>query len=191
LKARILPFLTRIRDEFHVPMLYVTHDRYETVSLGDDMIVLVNGRVAQSGTVTEVFSRPANLAVAGIVAVETVQPGRVEKIAEGLATVAVGHVLLSAVEPSLPPGTGNVHVCIRAEDVALTVAADAHASQRNRLNAVVKSVAPEGPMTRVDLDCGFPLAAFLTKQACEEMTLKPGAHVVAVIKAPHVHLIPR
>ena len=72
LKARILPFLTRIRDEFRVPMLYVTHDRYETVSLGDEMIVLVNGRVAQTGTVAEVFSRPANLAVAGIVAVETV-----------------------------------------------------------------------------------------------------------------------
>ena len=103
----------------------------------------------------------------------------------------VGDTVLSAVEPNLPPGTGNVHVCIRAEDVALTAGAATSGSQRNRLTAVVKSVAPEGPMTRVDLDCGFPLSAFLTKQACEEMALQPGARVVAVIKAPHVHLIPR
>ncbi len=191
LKAKILPFLTRIRDEFGVPMVYVTHDRYETVSLGDEMIVLVNGRVAQTGTVTEVFSRPVNLTVAGIVAVETIQPGRVLKVAEGLVTVTVGDTLLSAVDPSLPLGAGDVHVCIRAEDVALTTEENAPGSQRNRLPAVVRAVAPEGPMTRVDLDCGFPLSALLTKQSCEELALQPKARVLAVIKAPHVHLIPR
>src|SRR4051794_30299597 len=31
LKARIIPYLARIRDEFRLPMLYVTHDRFETL----------------------------------------------------------------------------------------------------------------------------------------------------------------
>ena len=191
LKAKILPFLTRIRDEFRVPMLYVTHDRYEAVSLGDEMIVLVNGRVAQTGTVAQVFSRPVNLTVAGIVAVETIQPGRVLKFADGLATVSLGDTILSAIEPDLPLSTENVHVCIRAEDVALMTENGAPGSQRNRLPAVVRTVTPEGPMIRVDLDCGFPLSALLTKQAREELILQPGKRVIAVIKAPHVHLIPR
>ncbi len=64
LKTKILPYLARVRDEFRIPMLYVTHDRFETLSLADEMIVLVNGRVAQTGRVQEVFSRPANLDVA-------------------------------------------------------------------------------------------------------------------------------
>jgi molybdate transport system ATP-binding protein len=98
LKTKILPYLLRIRDEFHVPMLYVTHDRFETLSLADEMVVLVNGRVSQHGTVQEVFSRPANLAVAGIVTVETVQPGRLVKIEDGLATVSVGSALLAGGE---------------------------------------------------------------------------------------------
>lgn len=191
LKAKILPFLTRIRDEFRIPMLYVTHDRYETLSLADEMVVLVNGRVAQTGAVAEVFSRPADLDVAGIVAVETIQPGRVVNIADGLVTVSIGNTLLSAVDQNLPPGVRDVHICIRAEEVALTGVGDAHGSQRNRLPAVVQAVAPEGPLTRVDLDCGFPLSALLTKQACEELVLQPGARTVALVKAPHVHLIPR
>ncbi len=55
LKTRILPYLTRIRDEFHVPMLYVTHDRFETVSLADEMVVLSAGRVVQQGPVHDLF----------------------------------------------------------------------------------------------------------------------------------------
>lgn len=58
LKIKILPYLARIRDEFRIPMLYVTHDRFETLSLADEMVVLVQGKVAQTGPVQEVFSRP-------------------------------------------------------------------------------------------------------------------------------------
>ena len=191
LKTKILPYLTRIRDEFHVPMLYVTHDRFETLSLADEMVVLVNGKVAQTGTVQEVFGRPANLAVAGIVAVETVQPGRILKSENDLVTVAVGPTLLTAVEENLPASTSEVHVCIRAEDVILAKGSDRPSSARNHLPAVVQSLTREGPLMRVELNCGFNLTALLTKQACEEMLLKSGDQVVALVKAPHVHLIPR
>jgi molybdate transport system ATP-binding protein len=108
LKARIIPYLARIRDEFNIPMLYVTHDRFETLTLADEMIVLVNGKVAQSGPVQEVFGRPANLAVAGLLTIETVQPGRITNTANDLVTVVVGNTLLCAVEPNLPPYTTDV-----------------------------------------------------------------------------------
>jgi len=41
------------------------------------------------------------------------------------------------------------------------------------------------------LDCGFPLAVLLTRQAREEMSLAKGDAVSALVKAPHIHLIPR
>jgi molybdate transport system ATP-binding protein len=46
-------------------------------------------------------------------------------------------------------------------------------------------------MWRIGLDCGFPLSVLLTRQACDELALKEGEPVVALIKAPNVHLIPR
>jgi molybdate transport system ATP-binding protein len=117
--------------------------------------------VAQTGTVQEVFSRPANLAVAGLFTVETVQPGRIVKTADDLVTVAVGSALLTAVE-------GNLH-----------------------LAATVRSVTREGPFLRVEVSCGFTLTVLLTRQAGEELALETGDRVVALVKAPQIHLIPR
>jgi len=191
LKARIIPYLTRIRDEFRLPMLYVTHDRFETLALADDMVVLLDGKVAQTGSVQEVFSRPANLALAGILAVETVQPGRIVNIADELAKVAVGSAMLTALNPGLPANTNDVYVCIRAEDVILLKGSDSPSSPRNHLPAIVRSVIREGSLMRVELDCGFTLTAQLTKQACEEMNLNAGDRVVTLLKAPQIHLIPR
>jgi molybdate transport system ATP-binding protein len=190
LKLRILPYLTRIRDEFHIPMLYVTHDRFEALSLANQMIVLIRGKVAQQGPVQEVFSRPANLDVAGILSVETIQLGRVVSRNGDLLAVRVGETELSALDPILPSKVAGVYVCIRAEDVILVPGPDAPSSARNHLAAKVISVTGTGPFRRVDLDCGFPLAALVTRQALEELSLNPGDSVFALVKAPHVHLIP-
>jgi len=191
LKTKILPYLARLRDEFRIPMLYVTHDRFEALSLADEMVVLIDGRIAQTGPVHEVFSRPANLDVAGILTIETIQPGRIVKIADNLVTVAVGHTLLSALEANLSRGTTDIYVCIRADDVILLKGRDAPSSPRNHLAATVRSITRDGMLMRVELDCGFPLAALLTRQACEELVLQPGERVVALVKAPNVHLIAR
>ena len=190
LKLRILPYLARIREAFRIPMLYVTHDRFETLALADEMIVLVNGKVAQTGPVPEVFSRPASRSVADLLTVETVQPGRILKAADGIVTVAVGSVTLTAMELDLPANTAEVHVCIRAEDVILLKGEDSPSSARNHLPATVQAVTSEGPVMRVELNCGFTLAALTTKQACAELALRPGDRVVALVKAPHIHLIP-
>lgn len=191
LKLKILPYLARIRDVFQIPMLYITHDRFETLSLADEMAVLVGGKILQSGPVQEVFSRPANLTAATILTIQTIQPGRVAVRKEGLVMVEVGSAKVAALEPDIPAGAAEVHVCIRAEDVILVKGPDAPSSARNHLPGIVKSVAREGAFMRVDLDCGFPLVALVTRQACEELELKPGGSILALVKAPHVHLIPR
>ena len=45
LKARILPYLRRVRDEFHLPMLYVTHEPDEVRALCDDVLLMEGGRI--------------------------------------------------------------------------------------------------------------------------------------------------
>jgi molybdate transport system ATP-binding protein len=45
LKARIIPYLARVRDEFQVPMLYVSHDRQEVQALCDEVVELERGQV--------------------------------------------------------------------------------------------------------------------------------------------------
>jgi len=191
LKTRVIPYLARIRDEFRLPMLYVTHDRFETLALGDEMVVLVNGKVAQAGSVQEVFRHPSSLAVPGFLPIETIQSSRILKTENGLVTVAAGSTILTAVEEPFRAKTNEVYACIRADDVIVVKGSGGASSARNHLSGVVKSLVPAGPLMRAELDCGFTLSALLTSQACEEMALKPGDHVAALVKAQHIHLIPR
>jgi molybdate transport system ATP-binding protein len=192
-----LPTRQRLRSEMralvsalNLPTVIVTHDRTDGIALGDRIAVMHAGEVVQQGRPSEVFSRPASLEVASVVAIETIQPGRVVGAGD-LVTIAVGEARLTALGGELPPGTTEVYVCIRAEDVILMKGQPGQSSPRNALSALVREVGQEGAMRRIDLDCGFPLMALLTKQACEELALAPGQRLLALIKAPHVHLIPR
>ena len=190
-RQRLRGELRHLLRQLAIPTVVVTHDRLEALALGDDLVVLDAGRIVQRGPVQEVFSRPANLTVAGIVAVETVQPGRVLEVQNGLAAVLVGSARLTAVAGDLPAGVTEVFACIRAEDVILSHDPELHSSPRNRLSAVVRAVVSEGPLTRIELDCGFPLTAVLTKQACAELELQENVTVRALVKAPQIHLVPR
>ncbi len=180
--------LRRLLLDFQIPTIVVTHDRLEALSLGDQMAVLIAGRIRQVGSVPEVFSRPADVAVAEAVGMENVLPARVLTSEHEIMTLDVGGRELTAVG-SLS-GSG-VFACIRAEDVILYKEAPVSISARNHLRGRITGLHSEGPLVRVTLDCGFPLTALVTRQAQEELGLSEGGQVVAVIKAAAIHLIAR
>jgi molybdate transport system ATP-binding protein len=55
LRRRILPYFERIRDEFKVPMLFVSHDASELVGICDEVLVLDRGRKVALGTPAALF----------------------------------------------------------------------------------------------------------------------------------------
>ncbi|MEI7835078.1 MAG: ABC transporter ATP-binding protein [Planctomycetota bacterium] len=181
--------LRHMLTKLAIPVVVVTHDRIEAITLADHVIVMADGGVLQAGSVEDVFSRPSGLAVARIVGVETVVRGHVLRQENGLAVVQVGPTCIYAVSDE--PLAGEVDLCIRAEDV-IVLREEIHVSSvRNRLAGFVRAVAPEGSVVRVEIDCGFPLTALVTKPACEELALGEGVSVFACIKATAVHVIPR
>jgi molybdate transport system ATP-binding protein len=172
-----------------VPSVVVTHDRVEALALGDRMAVLAEGSIRQVGSVHQVFSAPADLVVARAVGAETVLPARLLERADGLVTLEVGRSRLVAVDPGRIEG--QVYACVRAEDVLIEPAQGSASSARNHLAGRVTSLAHEGALVRVALDCGFPLVALVTRQAAEQLALAPGAAVAAQIKATALRLVPR
>lgn len=181
--------LRRLLAGFEIPVIVVTHDRIEAITLADQVAVMESGRIRQIGAVQEVFTRPNGLIVARIVGVETIVTGEVLSVEGGLATVKVGSARLVAVAPN--PSVHTVHVCIKGEDVALQKGPPAESSVRNHLAATITSLSPEGPLVRVSLDCGFDLTALVTRPASEELHLQVGDQITAMLKAPAIHLIPR
>ncbi|MGH9202344.1 MAG: ABC transporter ATP-binding protein [Vicinamibacterales bacterium] len=189
-RATLIDDLAAVLAETGTTTVFVTHDRAEALRLGDSIAVLMNGRIRQTGSPSHVFAHPADEEVAGFVGIETITPGRVASVNDGLAIVAVGERTVEAVTEQSKGS--EVLVCLRPEDVTLSRVDDGNisGSARNRLAAVVRRVVPAGPYIRVELDCGFELVALITKPSLEDLELAPGSPVIASFKATAVHLIP-
>jgi molybdopterin-binding protein len=62
-----------------------------------------------------------------------------------------------------------------------------HSSARNRLAGVVVDVQTDGVMAKVELACGpFRVVSLMSREAADQLGLKPGDSATAVIKATTV-----
>ena len=189
-RLRMRADLRQLLASVQVPAIVVTHDRTEALALGDSMAIMIDGKLRQAGAVESVFDSPADADVAAAVGVETICPARVVSRSAGLVTVEIAHAHLVAVDTA--GASTDVFACIRAESVTIERNLSGNpTSARNRLAARIVSVIPEGPLARVTLDCGFRLTAIVTRQSEQEMRLREGEQVTAVVKATSIGIVPR
>jgi tungstate transport system ATP-binding protein len=173
-----------------ITTVFITHDLDEALALGDQVAVLLKGRLRQTGQPDQVFNAPADEEVAAFVGVETVIPARVAACQDGQVVLEVNRLKLEAVG-EMQAGRA-VLFCLRPEDVTLWPAGENRVSSaRNRLSGRIVRMAPQGPLVRVQVDCGFPLTALITCASAREMGFAAGQMVTAAFKASAVHLIPR
>lgn len=57
--------LLKLHQQLQNTFIYVTHDQTEAMTLADRIVIMNSGRLQQVGTPLEVYSKPANLFVAG------------------------------------------------------------------------------------------------------------------------------
>ena len=168
-----------------IPALLVTHHRGDALSLGDRLLRMEQGRITQDGSPEQVLTGLATGEEPGF---ECVVRARCSGRTEGLLRLRAGASLLFAPDPGQV--REQVHLCIRSEGVALQRPGLETLSQRNVLPARVLELLKEGPLTRVRLDCGFPLEALLTTWACQDLQLQPGDTLQALVKATAIRVIP-
>jgi molybdate transport system ATP-binding protein len=172
-----------------IPAYIVSHDRADALALADRTVLLDDGRIIQSGTTQDVFDRPASPAAARLVGVDSILLGRIVAVDSGLARVTVGD---QEVRVAAPADVGHeAALLVRAEDVTIALNDTAGLSAVNQWRAVVRSESPEGPFVRVVLDCGFRLAALVTRGAWQRLALKPGDRAWAIVKATTIRALPR
>ena len=172
-----------------IPAYIVTHDRADALALADRTVLFDDGRIIQAGPTQEVFDAPVTSAAARLVGVDTVVIGRIASVDAGLARVIVAG---REVRAEAPAGAGHdAALCIRAEDVVIARHDVTDSSVMNRWPAVVRSETLQGPFVRVGLDCGFRLAALVTRDAWTRLALRPGDRAWAIVKAASIRALPR
>jgi molybdate transport system ATP-binding protein len=63
-KRRILEYLRHVRDELHVPMLYVSHSTGEVLEICEEVLVLEQGNLIARGEPREIFAQSSHGATA-------------------------------------------------------------------------------------------------------------------------------
>jgi sulfate/thiosulfate transport system ATP-binding protein len=76
-REELRSWLRRLHDELHVTTVFVTHDQREAMEVSDQVVVLNEGRVEQSGPPVEVYDSPVNEFVMGFVGPVTHLAGQV------------------------------------------------------------------------------------------------------------------
>jgi len=187
----LLSDLKTVLSKTRITTIFVTHDRDEALALGDQVAVMIGGRILQVDVPERVFASPVSEQVARFVGVETILPGYVRFVGDGLSTVEVAGWTLDVAAP-LTAGE-RVLICLRPEEITLFPSGvlPAPSSARNRLHGKVIHHLPAGPIYRVTIDCGLPVVAAVTRQSWEQLGLADGAEVVVSFKATAPHVIRR
>ena len=126
--------------------------------------------------------------MASFTGVENIIDGVIVSNEDRAVTIDIGGKIIEAISDYT---TGEeVCTCIRPEDITLAISRTS-SSARNSFNGEITRTVTMGPLTRVELDCGFPLVCLVTKRSAEEMDLTKGKTVYATFKATGVHVIKR
>ncbi len=87
LRVRLLAAVRDLQRRLGVTTVYVTHDQQEALGIADVIVVMHDGRILQSGSPEEVYSRPRTAFVASFVGISSLVPGEVRG---GVAETALG-----------------------------------------------------------------------------------------------------
>jgi len=184
--AKIEQLISYVARQRNTTMIMATHDMSQGQQLADRIGVLLDGRLIQTGNATDIFRSPQNEEVAHFVGMENIIEGVIIASNEGIATVNIGGNAIQAV--SNYPAGKEVYACIRPEDITLALSST-QSSARNSFQAEVTHVTSLGPLSRVEINCGFRLVALVTKISAEELNLQVGREVYATFKATGVHIM--
>jgi len=116
LRVQMRAELKRLHAKLGITTIYVTHDQIEAMTLADRIVVMSAGKALQIGTPQEVFSRPANLFVAGFIGSPAMNLLRGRASARGSAGTEITAGELRFARPGVPDG--EVVVGIRPESLA-------------------------------------------------------------------------
>ena len=186
--ARIENLITSIIERHDTTIVMATHDLSQGQRLADRAGMLLDGEILQTGDWREVFNAPHSRKIADFVGVENILDGVIASNEDRVVTVDVGSNPVEALS-GLPIGE-KVSACIRAEEVTLALSR-LSSSARNSFTGRITRVVATGPTARIEVDCGFTLAALVTRRSAEEMALEKGKSVYATFKATAVHIIRR
>lgn len=185
-KGEILSYIETLRDEFHIPIVLVSHAIDEVVRLADTMVLVDEGQVKATGTVDDIMGRldlaPATGRHEAGAVIGTEVAGHDAQHELTRLTFPGGELIV----PHVAAAVGErVRVRIRARDVSLATEPPRGISINNILAGTLAEIRDEpGPIVDVRVLVGeATLIARVTRLSLDRLQLQAGLPVYALVKA--------
>jgi len=155
LRAEFYDILRQVRSDFKTPVLLVSHDLDECFELGEQMLILRDGRIVQSGTPAGILEGPANLEVARLLGRFNLLPGEIRALDPGRNTsrVLVGEFELEG--PYFPGRLKGDHVTVCVRPDQLRALPRNGRPGANQIPAGLTRAVERSQSMRLEFDCGI------------------------------------
>lgn len=107
--------LRELQRRLGITFIFVTHDQEEALAMSDEIFVINEGKIQQSGSPTDIYDEPINRFVADFIGESNIVPGRMKQDFE----VEFAGRLFECVDQGLNKDEG-VEIVIRPEDLEIT-----------------------------------------------------------------------
>ena len=185
-REEVLPYLERVRDELHTPIVYVSHQFEEVLQLANHVVLLERGQVIAQGDLPSLSMRPELRRIIGAEAIGAVIEGQVQHINQttGLAQVSVGRGVLSVDSTALQLQQ-RVRMQLLARDLILAIQPPYGLSVRNVLPGSITHLSDDerhAILAQVDVG-GAMLIVRITRAAAQDLQLRVGMSLWVLVKA--------
>ena len=188
LKAEVIPYLEFLRDNFKIPILYISHSQSEVVRLSDRIVVLEKGRILEQGKTLQILSSFSVAKKLGLRDLSSFVEAKVSKHAsDGITELdfAGSKLFLPKIDAILG---SKVYLRILAKDITLAIEKPKKISALNILQGKVDEVIlGNGPGAIVGIEVGgHKLTTRITQRSLNAMNLKLGQTCFAFLKTVSV-----
>ncbi len=186
-KLEILPFIERLQGEFAIPTIYVSHAVEEVVRLATTVVRLSEGKVAATGSPAEALAPEPSASASERFNAVSVLSAHMKTHLPDYGMTVLAHPAGDIVAPGqFDAGSSDVQVTIRATSVTLAIRKPTGVSVRTVLTGQITALEADGGtfvLASVRLPGGDILRATVTRLAVDDLALKPGDAVFALIKS--------
>jgi multiple sugar transport system ATP-binding protein len=152
LRVEMRAEIIKLQRRLGVTTFYVTHDQVEALSMGDRVVVMLEGRVQQIGAPKELYNKPANRFVAGFIGSPAMNFFRARVGNDGAISVGEGfNLLLPASLAARADGMRLEEVIVGIRPEHLKIQRSSALPDKNLIHGRVEVVEPQGSTTIVQL----------------------------------------
>jgi len=190
LRKEIIPFLNAVNQKFNIPILIVSHDLPDLLSLTDNLILLKDGKILAHGKFQDLIINQSNLEIMhesgwyNVLHLNIFAQHEAKNIV--LLRSEESNLQIQALNQAL---NGDVKinqqlkVLIKPENIALSKETVSNISLRNQIQGTIKNVFLKNGLAFCIVDVGEKIIVEVTEASQKNMRLKPGEKVFCLFKS--------